>query len=469
VPKLAKAQTIMGNRIMYGNYVDGYNLVDSNGFPVNLEYETKLVAEEFKKIDLSTSLGDGIYNIEFPLIVPESVFNIDFTGIPLNQGYILTVNITLRGVDNSLVDINSTATLPFPDNQVSFSFTFNRDYTSVYDLATSQEFLDFIGTASNIHTMFNSCNGITFTDIVNCEYNDDWYVDPISITLPPPRIKYTFGINAPLDPISIITSPSSSILGFQFVAVEYKLLPFFTGSYYAYYKIISNEAKINFGNESRSLHSNRDYEIGIVYMDEFNRATPANVSKLNTVHVPCGNSDLKNSITVIIPPTQIAPYWAKRYKFVCKADQHTYETIYSNIWFTNTSDQQTYFLLQGESARKVEDGDRFIVKADTNGATGSCIYATVLEKQAYGSGTLQSTPPNPAGVYMKINANDFNINKSANAVISPGRREEIERDSGVGPILIYPMNIEVSPGVFQDYSVPAGSIIVFDILFFPLL
>ena len=465
VPRLAKAQTIMGNRLMYGNYVDGYDLIDSNGFPVNFDYETELIATEFKKTELSTSLSNGTYNIELPLTVPDSILNIDFTGIPLNQGSILTLNVKLRGVDNSLVEINSTATLPFPDTPVSFSFAFNRDYTSVYDLATSQEFIDFIGTASNIQIIFNSCNGITFTDIVNCEYNDDWYVDPITITLPYPRSKYSFGINAPLDPISIITSPSSSIIGIQFVAVEYKLLPFYTGSYYAYYKIISREANINFGNESKSLHSNRDYEIGIVYMDEFNRATPANVSQLNTVHVPCGNSDLKNSITVTIPPSQIAPYWAKRYKFVCKSDQHIYETIYSNIWFTNTSDQQTYFLLQGESARKVENGDRFIVKADTNGPTASCIYATVLEKQSYASGTIQTTPPNPAGVYMKINANDFNINKSPNAVIAPGRREDIERSSGVAPILIYPMNIEVSPGVFQDYSVPAGSIIVFDIFF----
>jgi hypothetical protein len=31
VPRRAKAQTIMGNRLMYGNYVDGYNMTDKNG------------------------------------------------------------------------------------------------------------------------------------------------------------------------------------------------------------------------------------------------------------------------------------------------------------------------------------------------------------------------------------------------------------------------------------------------------
>jgi hypothetical protein len=51
--------------------------------------------------------------------------------------------------------------------------------------------------------------------------------------------------------------------------------------------------------------------------------------------VPCGNSDTKNSIFVTIPVSQVAPYWATRYKFVIKADRDTYETIYSNIFFVD--------------------------------------------------------------------------------------------------------------------------------------
>jgi hypothetical protein len=31
VPRLAKAQTIMGNRLMYGNYLEGYDLKDDSG------------------------------------------------------------------------------------------------------------------------------------------------------------------------------------------------------------------------------------------------------------------------------------------------------------------------------------------------------------------------------------------------------------------------------------------------------
>jgi len=38
VPRYAKAQTIMGNRLMYGNYVDGYNLIDANGNKCDIDF-----------------------------------------------------------------------------------------------------------------------------------------------------------------------------------------------------------------------------------------------------------------------------------------------------------------------------------------------------------------------------------------------------------------------------------------------
>ena len=40
----------------------------------------------------------------------------------------------------------------------------------------------------------------------------------------------------------------------------------------------------------QSLHSNRDYEIAIVYMDEYGRSSTALVDTDNTVFIPCENS-----------------------------------------------------------------------------------------------------------------------------------------------------------------------------------
>jgi hypothetical protein len=457
VPRLAKAQTIMGNRIMYGNYVDGYDLVDSNKSPVNFDFVTSLVSTEFEAVPIPTSTSTGQYNIEIPsLSIPDSVINIDLTGVSLKKGNEIVVNLVLKAVDNSITDIPG-----YNNIDVYFLFYLNRDYTSVYQLSTSPEFVNFIGTIANIKPVYNpsgpdSCDGNTFTDIVSCNYQQ-------FITLfPAIYLKYQAGINANGEPISIISSPSSDIISLQFLSARYSSPPTFVFSIYAYFQIISHNASIINKNAAKSLHSNRDYEIGMVYMDEFNRATPANVSQFNTVHVPCSYSPRTNSITVTIPPTQIAPYWAKRYKFVCKADEHIYETIYSNLWFLNQVDGNTYFLLQGENARKVEEGDRLIVKADSSGPTQNCIYATVLDKQSFAEGDIQTSPDNPAGVYMSIKVGEFTTDKDPDSVINYGTI--VNQSKNGCPVVSYLINKTGTDPLNPTwthipYSVPAGSLI----------
>lgn len=463
VPRLAKAQTIMGNRLMYGNYVDGYDLVDANGYPTNFDYSAALISEQFTVQELTTSTSSGNYTIETPLVVPDSILNVDLTGVTLKDGYIISITVTFKAVDNTLSPITSINNF-----SINFFFQLNKDYSSVFQLASSPEFQSFIGTIANIKPVVNpipggdtSCDGFTVTDKINCLYEGLILVPIANI-----YIKYECGITAPNEPISIITSPSSDIIGLQFLATRYSLIPALINNIYAYYQIVDSSAALTYGDVTQSLHSNRDYEIGIVYMDEFLRSSPANVSQFNNIHVPCSASILRNSITVTIPPSQIAPYWAKRYKFVCKADQHRYETIYSNIWFVNPTDGNTYFLLLGENARKIEAGDRLIVKSDSEGPTDSCVYATVLDKQAYASGDIVQSPDNPAGVYMSINAKSFNTTKVEDAVIAYGLEEQVLQSpvALICPKVSYLINkVGTDPlnptWTHIAYSVPAGSVI----------
>jgi hypothetical protein len=235
---------------------------------------------------------------------------------------------------------------------------------------------------------------------------------------------------------------------------------------YEYYQITFANAFYQKISSPRSLHSNRGYEVGIVYMDDFGRSTTALVSPRNTVSVPCSASDTKNSIRVKIPTTQAPPAWASRYKFVIKPDRERYETIFSSIYFNDPLTNNAYFLLEGENARKIEQGDRLIVKADTNGATNNCVYATVLEKESKQENFI-SIPsevnpgediPVPAGVYMKINPNNFSVVKDELSVIAPGKRQADEDDKYEAPILAYPMNrFDAATSAYVDYTVPAGS------------
>ncbi len=462
VPLLAKAQTIMGNRLMYGNYVEGYNMLDSNGNPIKFEYQTNLISEPVDSTSIPDSTGTGTYIFGQPQTVSDSVLYIDLSDAELIVGSSITVELRLS---------HSTfaGDTPFPTEQsqninLTFSFTLGVAYTSVYALATSIEFQESVGTIANIQSVLNSCNGTTFTDLFNCTLPNN--LDAL--------IKFQSGISAANQPIGIITSPSSNLIGFQFPTMRYvnnTTTPTF--NVYEYYEVVFAEAFYQKINSPRSLHSNRGYEVAIVYMDDYNRSSTALVSPNNTVHVPCSASDTKNSIQVTIPTTQAAPFWATRYKFVIKPDEENYDTIYSSIFFTDPLSNAAYFLLEGENARKIEQGDRLIVKADTNGPTNTCVYATVLEKESKAAGFIEIPSeldpsvniPVPSGVYMKINPNSFAVVQDELSIIAPGNVQVDQNEAGEYPILNYSMNTPRPAGFdplnptweFSDYSVPAGS------------
>jgi len=470
VPLLAQSQTIMGNRIMYGNYVEGYDLVDDLDQPIRLGYYASLISEDISNEELPTSLSAG--NYIFVGSVNNTVLNVDLSNIDLTEGASLTVSFRANHQLYYGTPTGGLPTSPAQEINASFTFILPTSYSSVYEMATSAEFVNFIGSGGifgggNIQSdMGDSCNGSTFTDQFNCSVQNSLS----SSTTTYDKI-FSF-INQPTFqtsvPMSIITTPSSDILGLQITATIYREDPVVSplAEFRDYYQISLENAQWQKIATPKSLHSNRGYEIGIVYMDEYNRATTTLVSNNNTVNVPCGNSYLKNSIQVTIPTTQIAPYWAKKYKFVIKPDSEKYETIYSNLCFTNKNLlSETFFLLEGENARKVQVGDRFIVKRDNSGPLSDCAYATVLDKQTYSAGFIETvtgaTPP--AGVYMKINASNFDASEKENSVIDYGQISNKAENGGTCAVFSYPMSY---PNTDIDYTVPAGSKIIFDIKFY---
>lgn len=450
VPLRAKAQTIMGNRLMYGNYEEGYDLIDKNGGTTMLGFFLEGVSEEIGISSYDANPSVGNYTINGFQSIADSILQVDLTGAILQEGGLLSIDFTFRhaafsgGASPSSTTSNIT---------LSLFFELPRDYNSVFEMITSVEFQDRVGTTLNIQPVTGTpCDGTTFTDAFNC-------------AIPSQLDNYTktaSGISSLGYPIGLITTSGSSIFSIQLLAMQFVdsvASPAITA--YEYYKFVNSEVTYQQRGNTKSLHSNRDYEVGIVYMDDFNRATTALVSPRNTIHFPCGVSDLQNSIQVIIPPTQVAPVWAKRYKFVIKPDKAGYETIYSDIYFQESKTNSVYLLLEGENARKVEVGDRYIVKADATGPKDTCSYATVLEKEARAAGFLGFTTA-PAGVYMKMNANDFIVSNDSNSKILPGYKNDDGDTNGIIPAqLLYPMNtFNPSTLNYDDYSVPEGTIII---------
>ncbi len=478
VPRFALAQTIMGNRLIYGNYIDGFNL--SRGLdPTRIEYFVDLISEK----DVVTEADETISSTNFsipgfgPTIVTDGKVDFDFSVIPnsdLVKGASIVFDFTIQ---HDQFETQPTGPQPdsgqeTPETSLSFIFTLPKDYNNIYELANSNEFKNTIGIGGsasnrNIQPIFSSsdpnpaCNGTRFTDFFNCSIPITLSTDLGSAT------KFTSGTgtigNKALDggpdnnqSVDVFTSTSNNIITFRFPYVKFVLDtadPDGTDKYfYEFYKILNAEASFSVLGNIESLHSNRNYEVGIVYMDEFGRSSTGLVSDNNTVSIPCSESSSKNYIKATIPTTQIAPEWATHYKFIIKPDEENYNTIFSSMYFSGDKDGMIYFLLDGENSLKVEKGDRLIVKRDGLGGTSRCIYATVLDKEVFSNNEI--TNGNPAGPYMKISPNSINVTQDVNAVIDSGLKSDEARTKQT----CAGFNIDMSFNDSNvDFDVPQGS------------
>ena len=490
VPQLAKAQTLMGNRLVYGNYTEGYDLKDSNGAKINFEFTANILSENISVSTLPVNETQGYYTIDGtppgtppPINIDDSVMTVDFssvlatglTGSKLVAGATITFNFGIAYSNSVKVGVGPTPVPPTDTVFVTWSYTLIEDYDTVYELSTSTDFVEKVGTATTIQTVTNAANGNTLTDEFNAalpeafdaNYND---LDQTGIT---DATTVPAGI-AKGQPIAILNnSVGADTIGFQSLAAVY-LDSVSASTLFVYYRLTNTSVTFQETPAIGSLHSNRGYEIGMVYMDDYNRASTAQVSPLNSVNLPCSLSTSRNYIQVEIPTTQRAPSWATKYKFVIKPTATTYQTVYSNIVYRDSGTGASYFLLDGENANKVETGDRLIVKADGRGAMNRCAYATVLEKENKAKGFIDvyDVAGNEvevfAGTYMKINPSNFSAVQNNNAVIEDSYFNAATNTSKY-PVVAFPFfSINEASGatpVYDVYDVPVGTRITMRIEF----
>lgn len=430
VPLLAKAQTLMGNRLMYGNYVEGNNMVDSSGLPVYVDYRVDLIADFIGSTLISGTTSSSDYNLVNRTSGPCSgsgtnPVSINASEISFDLG---TGNITnpqqkfLKGarLDFSFFIQHANWDVCFgsggakpdnvtPDFELTFSYTLTKDYASASALIQDPVFRAAIGEGT-AQTAPNCSDGDTMTDLFNCltaasilEAGDVLNknraaIDDTSVD----------------EPIAITTAAGSDVLSFQLLATYYQHSS--TEFAYEYYSCTSASCSFVEANAGKSLHSNRDYSVGMIYMDDYGRQSTVFTSDQNTVHVPCKNSNYSNKIKFTIPSSQKPPSWATHYKFAIKVDKDLYETIYSNLYFLDTETNEGYLLLEGENAAKVEDGDRLVLKADSSGPLSVCREVTILEKKAQAEDAMPGGS-SPAGVYAKVNANEIDLTFDENNII----------------------------------------------------
>ena len=490
VPQLAKAQTLMANRLVYGNYTEGYNFITNEGGNVKFDFTTTLKSEEINLSNLPVNISQGYYSIDLtstpstppPVNIDDSNMMIDLSSLITSSGSKLKAGSSLTfsfGFEYSSSVVTGGGPAATPGNQnyyVNWTYTLQQDFDTVYALVNSTDFYDKVGSPTSIQTVANAANGNTLTDTFNLalpQSFDSNYTQlnqtGVSSLTPVPAAG---AVGEPI--IRTNYSIGSNSFGLQILAAVY-YDPVSIGYLFTYNRITDATVTFQSSATSRSLHSNRGYEIGMVYMDDYNRASTAQVSELNSVNLPCNLSTSRNYIQVNIPEEQKAPYWATKYKFVIKPTATDYQTIYSNIVYRDSGTGASYFLLDGENANKVESGDKLIVKADARGPMNRCSIATVLEKEAKTAGFIDvfDAAGNEievfGGTYMKINASNFAAVESNDAIVSVPEKKAICKEDTFYPVVAFPFftatNQSGSAPVYDVYDVPVGTRITMRIEF----
>ena len=450
VPRRAKAQTVIGNRIVYGNYVDGYNIESEDGIPINVDLFAELISEDVEPSEQNTTLSNGVsYNIDATSseIVSEAKADIELDVAKLKEGSSLIIEFTIAhdrfGGDPSYSDA--------PENQFDFLFvfTFQRDYVSIQDLAESPEFISAVSTSLPI---LDCSNGVSLTDFFNC-----------SLVTKAGWTKVGTGISGIDQGFQITHTPTT--LSIQCVAAKYKFedAPNPTLYAYEYFTNAIINAFIEEPGNNKSLHSNRDYEVGISYLDDYGRASTVLVSQENTVFCPPSASDKKNSIQVSINNT--APYWAKKYRLFMKQSKSGYDTIFSDIYYTD-EDGFTWFKVSGENASKINTSSQLIVKKDSIGPLDNLVKTKPLEVVFRENDFIDDNGIfEPAGQYMKIFASNFTAitKENANYDIKEERTGNLTQVAlelfEDNPDFVQADPISPTNRPFRPIPIPAGSLV----------
>ena len=184
-------------------------------------------------------------------------------------------------------------------------------------------------------------------------------------------------------------------------------------------------------NPMRTFRSDRDYEVGIAYLDDYGRmttvlTTPTRGSLTSagydgTIYIPPANSIPANAIEVEI--NSLAPDWATQYRLFMKQKKGDYYCIFP-MFFVQDGIYR-WFQISVADRDKFAIGDYLICKSNESGPSLSNTQYKVLdiqmqEKDFLGNGEA-------AGLYFKIGVDgaDFkdvnltNITSKVNGAVGP--------------------------------------------------
>ena len=418
VPRTAKAMELIGNRLVFGNYVEQYDLKNIFGEEIKMDYSLSLINNSLAGVQLTT-----LFSTSEAL---SDVITFDIGSNPLIAGSRLTFDVNLK----ELTYLNGSYSN-------SLDFILNEDYVDTAALAASTDFIFFIEETltGNFLSEFeavpppnSSITGNTKFTILGSTAT--------TISIKTPSLVYTID-DTPLDTLDNPLNMHEEISNW-----------YFSSTSGVFYKEIAVDT---------SLKTNRSYEIGVVYLDEYSRATTVLTDTNNTIYIPQEFSTYQNKLLVNL--SNQPPYWADRYKFVIKQNKGVYQTIYTNVFYEDGIFR--WVKLEGANVDKVKAGDTLIVKSDLGGALDKVVRVRVLEVgfqqpnfiadniNIDGAAIIEES-----GLYMKIKpiGFDMNFNRSSARTFIGGNHLRYSARTGTNPAFG-----TFDGGVYTPLKLSAGS------------
>lgn len=406
VPLKAKALTVIGNRAIFGNYLEFFDIKDVNGNDIVIDYDLSLVSEEIEQgIDLDNN---------FPTLDTFTFENA--TGITYTKGYVMYFLIS---VNIGLINVYRN----------EFAFILPEDYIDLDTLVSSSDFIAFVSVINN-HFVSNYNAESQYEIDPNYSLNTETSIEFALIGGVP-----TFTVN----PIIFEDTANSNAI------VNVNLS----------FNLESNVGITSIVNTS-TCKSNKNYEVGLVYMEDFNRATTVQTSKNNTIFIPQQYSIFKNKLRVTL--NNLPPYWADRYKLVVKTNPLQYQTIYVNEFYNE--DNYVWAKLQSDNKDKVKVGDTLILKVGGEVVASNPIRIKVLEIKEFNKDFIENNQDQngndiieTSGVYMKIRPEGFSMDLDDYTI----KQSEISHPGSSGfPVFYLYLFTETTP-TLSELDVPQGS------------
>jgi hypothetical protein len=421
VPLRSKSQEFIGNRLIFGNYVEGMDIVDNNGNDININYDLSFTSKSIEEYSLSSNIidindsGDGI--------------EVSFLDVEIKKGNLFSLFFKSSS-DHSGV------------YYCSLNYYIPQDFPDAYSLSLSPGFIDFI-------------NNVASNNFKNYDTNS---------TPPSGGIPTSIGFE-------IIPNVNNNIIKIKIPYTSYAIPGPATEL-----ELFAIDPDYNFGatlsDDSAffTCKSNRSYESGLVYLDDDGRystvITNTFLDSNNTTFIPISKSITQNKLKLEIKHK--APYWATKYKVFIKDNKLEYQNIFGILAYDDGN--YMWFKLEGQDKNKVKDGDFLIVKKDIYGSKSDLLKVQVLDVKTQSAnfidGNLLENSTDELiekpGVYMKIKSiSGLDVVSIDDNVINIHN----ETDSKGSNFFIYhgPFGSE-EDGVFRDYKIIGGSKIDFNII-----